>query len=66
MTYLATRAAFLLTAVFVLFFAHWLESGRAIAVLVACAAIVIALARYGNQAVTLALAERHRTQTRES
>lgn len=61
MTYFATRAGFLLAAVLVLFFAHWLESGRAIAVLVAAAAIVAALACYGNRSVTLYLAERHHT-----
>lgn len=60
MTYFATRAGFLLAAVLVLFFAHWIESSRAIAILVACAAIVAHLARYGNRAVTLYLAERHR------
>lgn len=64
--YLLTRSAFLLTAVLVLFFAHWLESGRGIAIMTAAIAIVSALAHYGHQSVTLYLAERHRALMKES
>lgn len=59
-----TRTAFLLVAALVLFFAHWIESGRAVAILVACGAIVAALAHYGHTSVTKWQAEQRRSLQR--
>jgi hypothetical protein len=68
MTHFARLAA-LLGLVVLLTAGYCTESGRGISIAVVAVAILIALVRYGHEATTLYLAERHRAllcQTRES
>jgi hypothetical protein len=63
------RLATLLGFVLLLTAGYCTESGRGISIIVIALGILIALARYGHEATTLYLAERHRAllaQTRES